>query len=83
MSDDEFKLLQEGDLIETTGFLSTSKSLEIALRFCDSNSKEKIMFKIRIPAMNFGEEAMKYDGGGFVDFQRIFSEDEGEDLYKE
>ena len=39
------------------------------------------MFKIRIPAMSFGKEAMKYDGGGFVDLQRVFEKDD-EDLYE-
>ena len=33
--------------------------------------------------MNFSKESMKYDGGGFVDMQKVFGEDEDEDLYQE
>ena len=83
MTHEEFTRLQGGDLIETTGFLSTSKNLEKALKFCDPHSKEKIVFKIRIPLMKFSEESMKYDGGGFVDMQKVFGEDEDEDVYRE
>lgn len=83
MSEKEYNLLEEGDYIETTSFLSASEDRQVAIDVFSNREKtaQRYLMCIEIPCQKYSEEAERYDGGGYVEFSEVFG-DEGNDRMK-